>query len=152
MANERRTGGRGGVATDPPALDLGDFQVVPKERELTRSSLPPAQSTPLVELARANLHQRIERTRVVVDPETGEPRTDEDGQPIREPVTYTKAEAEAFATDLRAAADRMKLTKARQSLRIVVDPKLDDKAPEEGPIRVQFYVIPMGGSTDGNQS
>jgi hypothetical protein len=151
MANERRSGGRGGVATDAPGLDLGDFVVVKKDQELSRSDLPPSQYTPLVELARANLNQKIERTRVVMDPETSEPRTHEDGTPIREPITYTKAEAQAFKDELRAAADRLKITKVRQSLRIVMDPKLD-KAPDEGPIRVQFYVIPMGGSQDGNQS
>lgn len=156
MANERRSGGRGGVATDPASLDLEDFQIVPKAKELSRGSTTPTEYAPLVEFAVANLNQKIERTRKVMDPETNEPRVDEAGNAIREPVTYTKTEALAFYEALRTEANRQKLTKARKSLRRVFDPdpRADD-ATEEGPYRVQFYVIPMGagGATqDGNSA
>jgi hypothetical protein len=61
---------------------------------------------------------------------------------VREPHVYTLAEAEAFAADLRNAAQRDRLPTKGFSLRVVADPPLK-RAKEQGidKIRVQFYVI-----------
>lgn len=147
---DRRGSARGGVATDAPAeFDLDDFEVVPEDEELSRAKVKPvvAQYGPLVDKALANLNKKLEMKRpVMVD---GEVQYREDGSVVKEPVTRTKAEAEQFANDLRAAADRKKLPAQKRSLRIVHDPKLSEAA-DDTPIQTQFYAIALKGATSDN--
>jgi hypothetical protein len=136
MAERRGSGGRGGVATDAPAFNLEDFQPVKTEEKISRSATQPSAYRPLVELALANMEEYIEHRQPA----------GEDG--TREPVTYSKDEAQQLFDNLRAAADQMKLPASRRSLRIVTLPKLSE-AKDDDRIRVQWYVIRLKSASDG---
>jgi hypothetical protein len=139
MAERRGTGGRGGTATDAPTFNLEDFAPVRETEKISRSTVQPSAYRPLVELALANMGEHIEHSQP----------TGEDG--AREPVTYSKDEAQKLFDGLRAAADQMKLPASRRSLRIVTDPKLGE-AKDEDRIRVQWYAIRLKSASDANQA
>jgi hypothetical protein len=148
------TSRRGGVATDPPVVfDPSNLRVVEPERELSRRAAPTSEYRPLVEYALASINRKIENTKVVMEAseDGGEPtpKLDERGEPMRESVTYSKDDAVKLHDGLRAAADGMKLpTSRKQSLRIIVEPKLKD-GPADARYSVQWYVINLGKSTEG---
>ena len=146
MAERRGTGGRGSVSQLPEVPDLADFMVVPESQEISRSTAAPSPYQPLVDLARSNLNQRIERTVLVEVP------SEDGGEPTqeRQPVTYSREEAEAFVAELDAIRTRANLPAKGQSLRIVSEPKLSNK-DATGPFRVQFYVTRYGtNKQEGN--
>jgi hypothetical protein len=159
------TGGRGGTGV-LETIDVDEFGVVSDEHELSRSRTAPSPLKPLVDMARRSIGRKFEKSDPVqaTDPETGEPMFGEDGAPvwetdeqgnlIRVPHTYTLAEANEFATELRAAGNRDKLPAKRLSLRIVAEPPLSGEgaAKEGDSIRIQFYVVRRGVSTDGAAS
>jgi hypothetical protein len=129
---------RGGIATDPPSFNLDDFGPVKEDKRLSRSVVKPSEYRPLVELALADLGEYIEHTQP----------TGENGE--REPVTYSKEEAQAFKDNLRAAADQMKLPARGRSLRIVTNPPKLSEAPADARVQVQWYAIALKGGKDGN--
>jgi hypothetical protein len=146
------TSRRGGVATDPPAtFDLGNLRVVDPERELSRASGEEASNyRPLVEYALGSIPRKIENT-VPVTTDDGELKLDEHGEPVREPVTYSKDEATKLKEGLRAAADAMRLPSRGQSLRIIVKPSLTD-AKDTDRISVQWYVLNLKKSGESAQA
>jgi hypothetical protein len=150
MAERRGTGGRGSVSQLPEVPNLDDFMVVPEAQEISRSTAAPSPYQPLVDLARQNLNQRIERTALVEVPgEDGEEPRQE-----RQPVTYSREEAEAFVAELDAIRTRANLPAKGQSLRIVASNAAGQKLSKtdaDGPFRVQFYVTRYGtGKDQGN--
>jgi hypothetical protein len=172
MAKKEGTGGRGGAGV-LEALSLDMLTTVDEEERISRSRSEPSPLKPFIEAARKDLgaYKGFEDTVPVTD-EDGNPiqETDSEGRPIfqaedgsytldqtdtpvyateQRPHPFTKAEALELYNELRNAGNREKLTAKRLSLRILLDPP-KDKAPEEGPVFVQFYIIKMGPSGDGN--
>lgn len=137
MARDRsNTGGRGGEGpAEVSDFNLDDFVVIEKDssQELSRSRTAPSKFQPLIDLARKNLSRKIERTQPVMDGEgnaTGE----------REPMTYSREEAQAYVSELNNLRNRNKLPAKRLSLRIVSDPSIASMGDGDR-TRVQFYIV-----------
>lgn len=154
---DQGTGGRGSLSTLED-FSVEEFEVVPEDEALTRSTVAPSKLQPLIDKAREHQGRKMERRDPVqaTDPESGEPlfesepdsegnpvpvwQRHEDGRIVTQPRTYKKDEAAAFVAELRNAGNRSRLPAKRLSLRIVTDPILS-KAQDDDEIRVQFYIV-----------
>jgi hypothetical protein len=165
MAKKEGTGGRGGLGVlDSLSMDM--LSTVEEEERISRSRTDPSPLKPFIDKAKNDLgtYMGFMDTVSVADEDgqpiqavdgEGNPLWNEDGTPQylfeQRPHAFTKAEAVELYDELRKAGNRDKLTQKRLSLRILLDPP-KDKAPEDGPVFVQFYVIKMGPSADGSQA
>jgi hypothetical protein len=140
MADRRGTGGRGSTGQLPEQFSAEDFAAVEEAQELSRGRSTPSKLQPLIDMARQSPGRKFERQDVVMDGD--KPQTDESGNVVRRPHVYSLSEAESFASDLRNAGNRNKLSAKNLSLRIVSSPPLT-KAKEQGAneVRVQFYIV-----------